>query len=147
MRRLDRFIIHSVQDVYLWIFDRTGLCVGTLALTLPVLAIILGGHGLGWFEMLYLSYMALVSWVLYSDQMNNRIELFNARAERNRMSMGRRVLNIIVVYGIIQDVVRLHPTHLVGWLGWLAFSYVMVIQIRKREPPEHLEFAKQGAAS
>ncbi len=145
---IDEEIHKSTQAVYLWLFDRTGVYVATVSMTMTVTAYSLLTLARGEFDFITMVGIALIGiqcMLHYKLQHAKHYEAFNARARAWYESRLRFYLLCFWLAVILGDVLQGSPLNFFSSvLMTFMFNYVWTCQIRKREPPERLVFASQG---
>lgn len=136
-RMLDEFFIAQTRRAYLWLYDWTGVYVGTVLFILTIAFVgVTGSTALVDFLVIFVN--GVCGCLLHHEQ-HNRPDDFNAGAEQRIKWTGRHLLNLFVLGIIIVAVVSLD----LGWTMmaavWLTINYTMTIKIRKREPKEFFE--------
>lgn len=141
---LDERLIALVQEAYLWLWDRTGVFVGTLVATLMLIAAWLTTEIL-WGGALLAAVFTIYGVVLIFMQ-GAGLASFNVQARRWRGSILRILLIVYDVASLLGEVYSGHLAHaLAGILIIVSVLYLPCVQLRDREPPEKHVFASEGA--
>lgn len=141
---VDERLILMVQEVYLWLWDRTGVFVGALTAVLALIALALTASSI---------LLAVLAGAIFSIHgillifiQGAGLGRFNAEARRWRYSVLRSLLIAVDLACLLQEAWGGHLPHVISYLLIVtAFLYLPCIQIRDREPPEKFNFASEGA--
>ncbi len=129
----DERAIDTIQETYLWFWDRTGVYVGMLAFTLYVIQLLFF-LPLNKIDFVFMGFVGVFSGSRYVAQ-DKDIRLFNAMQREWRNARMR-----IVVMGVV--FLTMTPVGVGYWrfIGagtfWFAFSYLLCVQVRDRDPKE-----------
>lgn len=145
----DAKVFAKSQAAYLWLYDRTGIYVGTIGMTTIVAADALTvlHHGkLGPIVFVNLTIIGFLCGFRYHIQNSEKYEVFNAIARHWHEARWRPVLGFIWIALMFDDLIHQRWLLVAACiLNFCFFGYVLCWQIRKREPPEKLVFAPQGS--
>jgi hypothetical protein len=133
LAEVDAKLIDLIQAAYLWLYDRTGVYIATIAT-----ALILAGAALirlDWISLGMTGFLILLFSPLYLLQAFNQQSSINATARVERHSKVR--------YGFLLAMLILIPDYRPGYMAWgllttIASGYMRCIQIRDREPKDFL---------
>lgn len=142
--KIDAWIIRWIEAGYLWLFDRTGVMVGSLMTVSMLVSIFIMKAPLVWKAVL-IALLMWTTWEYYEDQAKERYKKFNDRARYNQDGWWRLIVMGFTVGGTVQHLgdYLYHFSDLTFWV-WIWLSCV---QVRERQPPEKHQFATQGAGS
>lgn len=145
----DDKLIKASQDAYLWLYDNTGIYVGTVGMICAVIgdaALVLHRGNVTTFTIISVALAGFICFLRYWLQNSEKYEIFNAVSRAWAESLARMVLNYSWLFFALMDLLnhRWLPA-MSAILNLFFFGYVLCWQIRKREPPEKLVFAPQGS--
>lgn len=148
VKKIDDLLIDATQRAYLWLYDWTGVYVGTVTFVMCVTIVILyevRGRPVIWVDFLFLGINGIWSCVAYLWQSTDRVDEFNSSADMRRTSIGRVVLNGSITVFLTMAIVDMNLLAVVSEFVWVALSYMIVVKIRKREPKNFWEHKLMGA--
>jgi hypothetical protein len=154
---LDAYVIRKLQDLYLWIYDWTGIYVATIG----TIAVILGNltqgmfglSGLSWWNLTWIGFNTLVMIPYYLDQDHENYILFNARAMILQCSKLRIIISYFFVVMFISDILLwiMVPTysfsHMVNTFCLWVYINITSVCIREREPKDWFKSPKVAMES
>lgn len=144
--KIDDFIWNSLQDGYLWLFDRTGIYVATIAvipysLSIWILFIELPPT---WVKYLIIITGAVVGFLnlgtRYYLQDNGLIIPYNASALHTKTN-NNTVITALVVFGVFDIIFNNRPGLYVN-LMLIIHSYLLTVLIRDRDKKPFFELPK-----
>ena len=149
--RADTWLISKIQDAYLWLLDRTGIYVATLAFSIYAvictLEIMDGGTAWIWGAILIFVGLGVVPRYLMQDKGQN--ERFNALSMALAEWHWRHQLNITIALLGVSSAITLHPWNGLADIGFVLYGYLSLVMIRDRDkkpffkPVEKQEMALQ----
>lgn len=141
---VDERLILMVQEVYLWLWDRTGVFVGALTAVLALIAATLTTSTL--LTAALAGAIFSLHGILLIFIQGAGLRIFNAQARQWRRSILRPLLIAFDLACLAQEAWEGHLPHVMGYLLIITgLLYLPCIQIRDREPPEKFNFASEGA--
>lgn len=144
--KIDDAIIGYLNTAYLWIWDRTGITVAMIAFpTWSVLTFLAYDRDLSVAAYCLFALVGLAFARNHYIQANGHLEVFNMLAQMWRVGFLRRGVSVLILVSFVLRLIILQDLDNVGLLMvvWMQF---LCVKIRKREPPEKLVFAPQGAS-
>lgn len=140
----DTRMIELTQEAYLWLWDRTGVYVGTLIFMASVV-----DHSvhlpMRWFHLLSLGFMGLFSGARYAAQQRD-LRLLNAAALEFRAPWLRSVTLGILFGSVIADLTGGKLWLLLGDLSFAIWTYLACVCVRDREPKDLFQPRKLAGA-
>jgi hypothetical protein len=131
MFKIDRKVCDLVETAYLWLLDRTGVCLAPLCMIVLVLSYGLLDMMTSWLILLSIGLNGLfLSW-LYYLQVKDDFKTFNDRAISWRDSTFRMATMLLCLLFAVTHI--FNPRELVGWLLAGLFNYMLAIRIRERD--------------
>lgn len=146
INQIDQKLIEYVQAVYLWLFDRTGVYVASIAFAF--IALLTAGwlyrdYFPAWFTLLIFVIISLALSQPYQLQDKGLFDAFNMISREYQKSFFRRFAVLITGVFFVQSIVFFLVTLKTKYLGYvctdfllLCWLYLSCVQIRKRNPPE-----------
>lgn len=148
IKQWDEFILKRTQDSYLWLFDRTGVYAGTVAVTAFLAGEMFDNlddkafTGLTMFNIGLNGANCIFRCVLQNSE---KYEIYNAIARSWSSSVMRIVICVsFLAIAIVETASGQYFSAISCMLNILFFNYALSWQIRKREPPEKIVFAPQS---
>lgn len=157
--RIDACLIRWVQAAYLWLYDRTGVYVGTVMAVSVIVHFainraVLPGDGWGFLagDLLNTTILLTVCCGVWRDQDKLSIKSYNAKVMR-LMDSPIRWLILPLLYGvsggsILSAVLRMDAERALSAMSITlvcSMFYWHVVLIRERDPPQRFtQTAKQG---
>lgn len=141
----DAWVLSKSQDGYLWLLDRTGIYVATIAFFEYAASCalgILGGSG----AILFLCVLAVVGLGLahkYLMQDKGENEKFNLIAMMMESQSWRHWFNIIVLLFAVFEVYEIKPYSVLADLGFIYYGYLFLVKIRDRDKKPFFKLAEQ----
>ena len=133
--RIDQYLINKIQDAFLWLFDWTGIFVAPIALCMFVLTIIIRGK-INPFDYIALALIGYALLDYYRDQASENFTVYNLRA-RFMQSIWIRHLFVLLTYvAMVITIINVDIKGFIGEILFISYMYLLVVQIRKREPKE-----------
>lgn len=131
MLKLDSKVCDLVETVYLWLLDRTGVCLAPLCMIVMIMAYGLLNMITSWLIIFVIGLNGLfLSW-LYYLQVKDDFKTFNDRAISWRDSFFRIVPNAWFLFYAVVNI--FNPKELAGWVLLCLFNYMLAIRIRERD--------------
>jgi hypothetical protein len=141
---IDSRVISMVQDVYLWLWDRTGVYVGTLIFAFAVLDKVCLAR-LDFFDFVLVGMMGIWTAGRYLAQAND-LRLLNKLA-RDFSEIWLRIPAIVLIAGVfIYDVLQMNAWRVASHIFFFCWVYLACIQVRDREPKDFLPSLKPVGA-
>jgi hypothetical protein len=140
----DERMIEVMQDSYLWLWDRTGVYVGTLFFAFCAADLAFYGN-LCWFDFAWLTLMGVIAGIRYVAQTKSLREL-NDIQRMWRDIWGRFYIVLFTLLFMAGDVVLVNWMHFVSDTCNLGYLLIGCIQIREREPKEFFPSLKPVGA-
>lgn len=144
MIAIDDKIIAWTQTVYLWLWDRTGIYVATLLFIGIVFSTFLYDRKMGIFDFILVTASAIWCGMRYAVQGKDLRLLNTLQRSWAEWTVRRYLLCLINIPILFLSLLELNPWHVSSNLLSLAWLYLACVQVRDREPPEKLSFAKQN---
>lgn len=154
LHTIDQKLLAKSQDAYLWLFDRTGIYVATIGVTIQVSVPFLNAISTGkldYFQLAVMAFLCVGQFLRYQLQHNEKFEAFNAMSRILVTHWARKLSNVFWLTNFTAFVIVTWFNHtawhimVVSLLQFFFFGYVSCWQIRKREPPAKLVFASQAS--
>jgi len=145
----DRRVIDAVQEIYLRIWDWTGVTVGLLEFVIIIIAELVFNRATIYPIRLFLFAVVTIVCVVYHDQQIRFPFAHNKSAERNREDL-RFLRTLLIGYDfgeMLGELVFLDWMSAIKSLLWILVWYLWCAKTREREPPEwrFLKPAMEGA--
>lgn len=137
IRELELKICDFIENAYLWIMDRTGVCVAPLCMISLVLSYELIRDSFNWFDMFLLAINGIFLSARYYLQVKEQYDVLNKSAEEWRHSNWRFWLSIPV--GTFFIIVDGTLTAALGWSFMGLYGYLLAVRLRKRDPKHFFE--------
>lgn len=142
----DQRLIGWLEDVYLWIWDRTGVYIGSL-----IFCAYVGDH-VCWGPLKSINFFCIacsgaVCGQRYAAQLKD-LRLLNDLQRMWRDLAWRRWFSILVFNMLVLDMITTNVWHFSSDFLMLLWSYLGCVQVREREPKEfvsHPKLARAGA--
>lgn len=143
LKSIDNKIIEAVQGAYLWLFDRTGIYVGTLMFALMTADMICWRYPQTFrpIDAVFLVILSTVAAGRYWMQ-GKGAEHLNALALHARELTIRKIFMALWPALIVMHVHDMQPWKVVSDLLCIVWQYLMVVLIRDREPKDFFEQRK-----
>ncbi len=147
MRKIDQWLIARGERAYLWVFDVTGVYVGTLMVVLGGALVglyVARGNPFGWGDGFFLLLTMVVAGLMYSQQASGTVEEYNASVEFQRTFAyyPRWFMNYTIVVFTLVAIVKMDAAMMLQEALWLVYTYTVTTKIRERRPQEQWEEAK-----
>lgn len=146
LHAIEDAIINHVQEAYLWLWDRTGVYVGTL-----MFAAYVGDHvcwnPLTWVDFAFIGFAGLWAGIRYVAQSQD-LRWFNASQRAWKDFSPRPFFSVLVAAFLLADILQLNAWHLASDTMTMLWNYIGCVQVRDREPKEFfpsLKLARAGA--
>lgn len=151
IQKIDEYFVKQTQNAYLWLFDRTGIYVGSLLFVLVAMPTFLASfrRPINAIDLIFVAVAALFILPYYNDQAKKRYLIFNARATWIQSStIGRTIryvfttlpffIFIIDLVGFLAGISFNMSTFLEMIAQLLSCSYMFLLcaLIREREPKD-----------
>ncbi len=143
--KLDNWIISYLQNLYLWLLDRTGVYVATLMFVTYV-----GGFSpdiirgeFPWWNLMFIGLAALIIAIPYQEQNNGDIKRYNAFAIKIEGLFLRHAFNSFQIGLAVGSVIAGRYINSAGCLVMLIYQYLWVIKIRDRDKRPFFEKKKE----
>lgn len=136
----DTYVIETVQEAYLWLWDRTGIYVGTMIFSAAVCEHLAYGR-LGWGSFFSLALVGAVATTRYIAQQKS-FRLLNAMALSWRMPWLRYFFNVCLTLCVFADVSKPSLGGFLSDLFFALWNYLACICVRDREPKDFFQFRK-----
>lgn len=144
LRALDDHLIRLTQEVYLWLWDRTGVYVATL-----MFAAVVGDHvfwhPLEIFDFIVLAFFGVWAGVRYVAQAKD-LRWLNATQRAWADFWLRRPVMVVIAVLLAGDVLKLDAWRAASDVCSFAWNYLACVQVRDREPQDLLSFRKTVGA-
>lgn len=144
LRTLDDYLVAAAQEIYLWLWDRTGVYVATLLFAAIVGEQICWGPIKIW-GFAFLAIFGATSAYAYMVQAKD-LRLLNSMQRRWRENGLRLAFTVMVLYFTASDAVKLNAWGSAGSAFLLIWSYLSCVQVRDREPKDLLSTRKLARA-
>lgn len=143
----DAYLIERINTAYLWLLDRTGVYVATLAFityTAMVALLLANGRSI-WFWLPVLAFVGLSMGHKYLMQDKGQNDIFNLGAMQWESWRWRHYFNISIVIFIIVEIIALTPIEAIIDIGFVTYGYLLTIKIRDRDKKPFFEKQEQLA--
>jgi hypothetical protein len=145
--KVDAWILKYIQEIYLWLLDRTGVYVATACFSIYAIVglseVAEGGRAWLWGSMLIFAALSLIPKYLMQDRCEN--ERFNAISMAMAGFPWRHWITIPIGLVAIAEVITLHPLSALSDFGFVLYSYLSIIMIRDRDKKPFFEKKQQLA--
>lgn len=129
---LDDAIVDRIQDAYLWLWDRTGIYLGTCAILLIALGPAIAPHNPVQIALLAVQTVPLIA--LRTLQQRGCLTVLNTQAEWFRSWSLRRML---LLFCLILLIGSLDLRSMCAYaLNLIAAFYALAVQVRDRQPKD-----------
>lgn len=144
LRTVDDRLVAAIQESYLWVWDRTGVYVGSL-----MFAAYCGDHvfygPLKLFNFFFLGVAGV--WCAHRYLVQSKdLRWLNDLQRCWRDFALRRFLMIFSAVVLASDIIQANAWHFASNLMFLIFNYLGCVQIREREPKEFFASIKLAGA-
>lgn len=137
IRKLDMFLIQQTTRAYLWLYDWTGVYVGTLMFAAISISWMLQFRSF-WAAVIGVMIGVPACGLRYYVQATDEVT-YNTMAEYATRDFMRGVMLMMVVAFCVRNIIFLSVVDAVGETMWLALCYLITVKIRKREPKNFFE--------
>lgn len=134
--KIDNKIIETLQALYLWIFDWTGIYVATAATICVIFARAIIGFSTDIGSLLILAFNIVVLIPAYNMQDKKLYTVYNAQALMLRGFSMRWIVTVFISLLLVQEIIVGDVWQALNSLALLVYVYLTVICIRDREPKE-----------
>lgn len=140
---LDQKILSLFQEGYLWLLDRTGVYVATVAfLIYAVIALMEISNGSSlWIWGPLVAFVGLAQSNAYRMQDRAQNEKFNLIAMMMEVSRLRHYFNLLLIALALSAMLTLDVRFFFSQFGFVAYGYVMLVKIRDRDKKPFFEKA------
>lgn len=139
--KADAWVISKTQEAYLWLFDRTGVYVGTLMFASYTFTVALCfiRSGPAWWLFLFLASIGWTSGVRYLWQDKGEHVRYNAVSLMVERATWRYGFNLFMIACVIFDFLGLHFVQGLEETGFLVYSFLLTTKIRDRDKKPFFE--------
>lgn len=134
IHKLDNWIIEVVQESYLWIWDRTGIYIGTL-----IFAACVGDRAfwgsVDWLGFIWLGFMGMQAAWRYLAQSKDLRELNDMQRMYCELTL-RFVCALLFFFFLAVSVIEGNFRHIISNVFALMWIYLFCVQVRERDPKE-----------
>ena len=137
--KFDRRIIEMMQEAYLWLWDRSGVYVGTLIFMIQISHVLISKKPPS-----LISIGAMSIWAIqYYYVQGSSLRQFNEVTRTWTSFSFRKFMALSWAVFIVSDIAILDVREFLSDILLIVTMYIACVQVRDREPPEKLEFARQ----
>lgn len=141
MRKIDDALLIAAQRAYLWLFDWTGVYVGTLLFLLGGLATVMDVLAYG--RLRLVGYLLVGTYGLFGwwriNLQSKGDEAYNAVAETETKNPMRWFFLLFFVFFLVQEIAQMKLADAVQTMAFICALYLFTVKIRPRDPKEFFE--------